>query len=164
MTATITKRADELKPGDVIQRAAGEVWRVLELDCASLCMEVTVWRMIPGEMGRMFHYDADNAQEFTVESPTLSPAQQHAEELRDTLRNLVDALDNGVRYHAPAVQLMKNAEALLAKIDPPAPPTLEEALKMLDEMAEAHESGDAAHCRKLSRDLLDRARRAGVLK
>lgn len=164
MSTTIQKRADELKPGDVIEVADKGACSVLYFARREHALDdefqISFGRHATGSV---FTAQVNPACIFyTVRSLDLTPAQQHAEELRDTLRNLVDALDNGVMYHAHASQPMKDAEALLAKIDPPVPPTLEETLAALDlAVSDANvKHPDIAP----GLAILDRARRSGLLK
>lgn len=169
--STIQKRADELKPGDVFEFDERRI--VLAAMAHDGCIavihaQIGIYPKSHGEYDSMVEEGRWNpSAQFAVESPDLTPAQQHAEELADTLRKLVDSLDNGVMYHAHAAQPMKDAHALLDKIKPPEPPTLEEALKALETLHASTHPGSEPHwsydTEASVRALLDRARRAGKL-
>jgi hypothetical protein len=66
-------------------------------------------------------------------------------------------IDSGADYPLPL-------PALVERLNPPEPPTLEEALRALNAVAEAQEQGMQAYSRKQARELVDRARRTGLLK
>lgn len=95
-----------------------------------------------------------------VEVPGLTPAQMHAEEMLGLLRTI----------KAMPGPWADQQRELLAKIDPPAAPTLAEALAALATLADGAQRVDAgdwqkaeADARVQARALLDRAKRAGVL-
>lgn len=93
----------------------------------------------------------------------LTPAQQHAEALVDLLRELAD---RGSAGHVDHNSLCGRARKLFDKIDPPQPPTLDEALRLLASWPSAHRTplppGDEP-LTLTTEKLLDRARRSGVL-
>lgn len=154
MTTTITKRADELKPGDITNFGTG---RYIVL---SLGLKPGVVYMAPLETdkGTLMWREFESSSAMKVEAPSLTPAQQHAEELLGIARRAYDGLPEQAPWKA-------EIGMVLAKIDPPAPPTLEEALAILSDL-ERH-----AQPRELHFDspilermfaILDRARRAGL--
>lgn len=91
-----------------------------------------------------------------VEVPDLTPAQLHADELREALWMAANKLRE---YGLDDREL----RALLDRIDPPKPPTLAEALQLLAQVRDPEAvDGDTPWPRRAD-DLLERARRAGVL-
>lgn len=87
----------------------------------------------------------------------LTPAQQHADEMLALVRRFLAA-------KAPSEQeWLRNNDGrdLLDKIDPPQPPTLDETLAQLLAVQHAQRPSDEMH---RVAELLDRARRSGVLK
>lgn len=90
-----------------------------------------------------------------VEARDLTPAQQHADALVDMLRAMLTV--GAIANVAPDVR------ALLDKIDPPKPPTLEEALALLAETRDELNPLSQGHGARVGA-LIERARRAGVLK
>lgn len=159
---TITKRADELKPGDILPPNMAYTRRVVcsvspsEVTCDGIAVKVY------GERGALDTFSFAPEQEVEVESPALTPAQQHAEELRVLLAWMVDFAGRYAAHEIGAnMQKFERINTLLAKIDPPAPPTLEEALTLL---AEDHDGMPVTGFEKRVAALLDRARRAGVFK
>lgn len=150
---TIQKRGHELKLGDVVVTPSSRLV-VTQIEPDSFVWVVKCGEPYVPQQNIRFQDPVE------VEAPALTPAQEHAEELRDALRNLVDSLDNGVRFHAHAVQPMKDAETLLAKIDPPKAPTLDEALQLLEVVR--GECGLGVNYGGKVDALLDRARRAQV--
>lgn len=171
MNSTITKRADELKRGDLITNFFGAT----TLRCPAVvvhdysCGTVRLHDAI-GSVGTiMLGYDS--TVEVEVEAPALSPAQQHAERMIPYLRDYKMLCEHDARMsdekkmpEARAVLERRARELaeILEAIDPPAPPTLEEAL---DALQAAHDYLDVrgmGHTKVES--ILDRAKRAGVLK
>lgn len=157
---TVQKRADELKPGDVVVNFAGSA----SLVCPAICIRGL-------EMGvtKFFAGSGDHAAIFLgyatvveVEAPDLTPAQQHAEELAGLVLVAHDTFVNWSSMNASAFQKARMefeaaAKPIMDAIKPPEPPTLEEALSALDSI-------DPDHMPSSSLKVLDRARRAGVLK
>ena len=171
---TIQKRADELRPGDVIviKAPGGTVAPAVDQRLAVLytfssaaiqggdlitvhAVDLGGAQYMPGiliQAPRAFSAD----QLLYVESPDLTPAQQHAEELAEALRVMMDCHDSGAElyhdYHAKYT-------TLLDKIKPPEPPTLAEALELVRKV---HDTTPCGHKPELAA-MLDRARRAGML-
>jgi hypothetical protein len=88
----------------------------------------------------------------------LTPAQQHADELRGLVR-AVAAIPSGHR------NLVDEARRMLDKIDPPQPVTLDEALGMLRDIREVIDPpGLGVTTGQILDDMLKRARRTGALK
>ncbi len=90
-----------------------------------------------------------------VESPTLTPAQQHAEEMLDLLRRVM------VRVEDPRKLIPQQIRELLDRIEPPEPPSAAELASALDRAIAAIERSDLPAG---VADVLARARATGVLK
>lgn len=149
----IQKRADELKRGDVV--------------LASNIYVIIGKREPAGDHVAYKAYNADDDSDDTfvcypyiavsVESPDLTPAQQHAEELVEALENLA--------VGKTTIAQMAAARVLLDKIKPPEPPTLVEALEAIISLQPLLIKTEPDDSRlKPVQALLDRARRAGILK
>lgn len=153
---TIQKRADEIKRGDIIVdflRAADV--RVPAVVLGDYCNgSVKIFDAADTISRVMIGYEST----VTVDAPSLNPAQLHAEELAD----LAKAVAN---YSHSISVLREEACALLDKIKPPEPPTLEEALTALDNMIAmlADELPDDDDDILNAISIRDRARRAGVM-
>lgn len=153
--AIIQKRADELKPGDVLIAHHGR-HSVLALTEDAGIVEVTTCEL------RKYGDEACLRERTTrecdvtvyVEAPDLTPAQQHAEDLADAL----DWLLNDERSSDQALynEQVPKFRALLDKIKPPEPPTLRDLAYALDSI-------DPDHMPPSALAALDRARRAGVI-
>lgn len=157
----IQKRADELKPGDVVvterERQKAVVLRApvpaahtyegrKRLDVLAFALD--------SEVTGHTSFFADGMAD--VESLDLTQAQLHAEELAKYARGYFSAVDAG---YLPAFSKDEYSEfrALLDAIKPPEPPTLAEALNaLLRAKADGRATPDID-------DILDRARRAKVL-
>lgn len=158
---TIKKRADELQPGDIITSPDGALRRAVvavELgpQMGALARIATV-RL--EEMPPQMRVDENYKTELLpveVREAALTPAQQHAEELVEFVRAVM-GLSVG--------DTERNARALLDKIDPPAPPTLAEALALLAEIEQDQWTGAGSRHKLMqqARAYLERARRAGLL-
>lgn len=160
--ATIQKRADELKPGDVLPVKDGSVVLVGVRYVSADCVELMGCVM----SGDRMNVETRNQREFTntriaVEVPDLTPAQQHAEELLELAKN-VSAAAAGI--NPPTGSFAHIATALVSKIEPPEPPTLEEALTLLSGVTECRLDGHLGTKHNAALDLLYRARKAGVFK
>lgn len=148
------KKAEDLKPGDVIPGNEAYGPRVVFSAGPSSTYPLMVAVRFFGLWANAIdEITAAKRAEFEVESPALSPAQQHAEEMVDIMRTIVQ------RDFSPSV-LIRDSEALLARIDPPKPPSVEELLAALAKLAQGHSVERA----KVANGLLDRARAAGQLK
>lgn len=158
---TIQKRADELKPGDIIDFGIGRYvllrgnskGKTLEgehyADFAAVALDVPMAVIKPVVL----------TGEYKTEVPALTPAQEHAEEMAELLRRIM------IRVDDPMKLIPQEIAALLAKIDPPKAPTLEEALKALSSLRDIN-SVDVATYEKIcaqADSILDRARRTQVL-
>lgn len=151
------KKAVDLKPGDVVPENSSYYARV-------------VCSVGPSESGdgyvavRFYNVKyqtcdvmAERAgSEFEVESPTLSPAQQHAEELLAFVRTVEGSFLHEIEKRRAEASL------LLARIDPPKPPSVEEAAELLSEAILATRDGFEPLDRRISQ-FLERARAAGYL-
>lgn len=168
------KKAEDLKPGDVVlaHNDDGEVSAryvvVAKRRTDDYDFVITKVRIGKPELDQTFkrvHPPEDVFEVEAVESPTLSPAQQHAEELHEALAEClgITGCKPGVSfdYYEKATQ---SARALLARIDPPKPPTLEEALDALDAILNASCEELDITANKQAQTILDRARRSGILK
>lgn len=159
--ATITKRIGDLRAGDVILRPDGNRISIVQLGSVTIDggeARIEVHAVVLTYKRPPVVTTFTLAGEVQVEAPALTPAQQHAEEMVELLRRIMARVDD------PRKLIPQEIKMLLEKIDPPAPPTLEEALRLI---AALRNSGDDAAGLKLDRDaaaMLDRARRAGVLK
>lgn len=161
---TITKRADEIKPGDVLVMAEQPTLgtpipraRHVVLHADSLGRDIVALTCaILGDpdarpLVQKYVYD----RQIDVEAPDLTLAQVHAE-------RLLDLLDKWTS-EGTTVEALREARDLVAELRPPVPPTLAETLAMLERFGQKKygvKPGDAAAVDAL----LDRARRAGVLK
>lgn len=154
MTNTITKRADELKPGDILP--ANEAWvRRVIVSVKPLSRAGDGWlaiRWAGQDSGALETLDFAPSSTFEVESTALSSAQQHAEELLALVRKTAESTPRAYR---------EEMDALLAKIDPPAPPTLEEALYLLKK-ARSRLQCDPGFGPQDIDAILDRARRSDI--
>lgn len=170
MTSTITKRADELKPGDVIVGDGTSFGNRIVVD-AFPAIDPHDDRIVVDAFSMtrrcMDQYWLEPGTHAPVESPALTPAQQHAEELLELVRDAENMLVNWQDITSSQFQQGRHewataAKPLLAKIDLPAPPTLEEALQALayvqEQLAADHDALDCVDT------VLDRARRTGMLK
>lgn len=153
--AIIQKRADELKRGDML--ADGRIVTNMKGMGAFVVVHCI------GERETSIYCDEyDKSRQIDVESPDLTPAQQHAEELAKRLWAIVDDSDQGNFID------LNGARALLDKIKPPEPPTLAEALDVVLALTRAaREQGtvEAGMHEPISNGatLLDRARRAKLI-
>lgn len=161
------KKAEDLKPGDVVAAGASYKRAVVLKRIDSDGIDV---RYVLGVLDedRSIRRWFPLAEEVEVESPTLSPAQQHAEELHIYAKELHSILYGEQvgrgRHHR------ENLEELLARTIPPKPPTLEEALELVscllldrgvtDKIRDMPEYKSPVTRAKA---LLDRARAAGYL-
>lgn len=155
MRKTITKRADELKPGDVLVLPTRNI--VFRVDAEIGVLRVQVWDI---EQDTTNNRWLQRSEVVEVEAPALTPAQQHAEELLELVCDAENLLVNwqditSSQFDQGRKEWADAAKPLLAKIDPPAPPTLEEALALLARIWEAG-NGEGLDA------ILDRARRSGV--
>jgi len=176
---TIQKRADELKPGDVVffdgRRAAFQY--VSSAQPGALMSAEHRLHMFAG-LGS--HFDSqpgiDRIQRWMppampvdVEAPALTPAQEHAEELlryfRDYLALCQFDFERLPDEHNRSVlgKRISELSALLAKIDPPKAPTYEETLAALDALLTGSMSSPEHPDMMAAQNIVDRARRAGVM-
>lgn len=164
----IQKRADELRPGDDVALLMGG-----PMSAPNLKERLVMLRFNGADLGndgiafgRLAHagrapltdiryFRPDDS--VNVEAPDeLTPAQQHADELREMLWRAA----NFMRGRASFTEIEAEARALLERIEPPAPPTLEEALAALTNLLQpAIGPAQLEH----ARDILSRARKAGVI-
>lgn len=158
---TIQKRADELKPGDVF--TWGGV-RVVALRVEARDNEIVICTArLPdpayaGGAPSQVSYPRTCVMQVETNAPDLTPAQQHADELAEALLE--------VRTEVPVLGMLRRQriDALLDKIKPPEPPTLEEALYALQLVTEQSNIPGLSGQEQVAADVLDRARRAGLLK
>lgn len=170
MTRLIQKRADELKPGDIFAGCQAPTPRrhvVLRVEGATAG---GAWRVWLGAFDTPCHdaaYDSATLSRdlvLMVEAPDeLTPAQEKSDLLVNAIVQILDIVehpqpgDDGRRAKAWA----KPARALIDWVTPkpPKPPTLEEALALLEVAARSDGGGVPG-----LDDFLDRARAAGVMK
>lgn len=146
MTTTITKRADELKPGDVISRFDRPTSVVIQ---GAAPVHVGEVKFLAYDIGarEIITVEVGCSADYAVEAPTLTPAQQHAEELLRFVRKIAAS---------DYAQADEEASEVLAKIDPPQPPTLEEVIKALDSIEPDYMPASA-------KQVLERYRRAKII-
>lgn len=153
----VQKRADELKRGDVLADGRVVVSKV------ERSQENNISAFMHGEgESRTFEYFMPGERIVDVESPDLTPAQQHAEELAEAGKLIANQLVKSF-YPAEMIVAIETMRALLDKIKPPEPPTLEEALASLA-VASGHLLNIPSAGYKKMVDVLERGRRSGVLK
>lgn len=111
-------------------------------------------------MGNFYPYksqqDMSAAKKTAQQAPALTPAQQHAEELLGIARRAYDGLPEQAPWKAEIGRV-------LAKIDPPAPPTLEEALQALATILDSTSPQKDYEAAKAAQQIVDRARRAKII-
>lgn len=124
-----------------------------ELELAYRALEVAAYPIMTGSA---LDLAMDNMRNVIAkcESPALTPAQEHAEELLKVARwaatIAADTQDQAL--------LRESAQELVARIDPPAPPSAEELARALDDvMNNGYNNVEVLN-------LLHRARSAGLLK
>lgn len=161
MSTTIQKRADELKPGDVMIYGDDRC-SVLQIVRDPVGAKVKLCALPEvGEVAELAPaWIRLNSAPIEVEAPALTPAQQHAEELAELLRTAVTVARQGA---SRVRQWVIDAEELLKTFEPPEPPTLEEALDALNAVA-GMPGAFACKEMEMADAVLDRARRAGLLK
>lgn len=157
---TIQKRADELKPGDVMIFGSVQYLVVSMGEQAGKCL--VHMAPIAEDGGTPMWLEFDQSRMLMIEAPAitsaLTPAQEHAEELLDVARRAAKLFE----AHNRASEFVDEVNGLLAKIDPPKAPTYEEALAALAQLLSATPSHAEAAIDN-GRAILDRARRAQVL-
>lgn len=161
MKTIIQKRADQLQPGDIIVKRdvgrmvvvqtaqSGETVMILAADVATgFSSSPAVW---PAHAT------------FDVESHELTSAQQHADELVELLWIAANQLRGG----SPNQQKVDyRIRAMLKRINPPQPPTMEEMIRAMEQLAEgaqhvADGTWDASTMQKMrdtAHDIIRRAR------
>jgi hypothetical protein len=170
----ITKRADELKPGDILA-VEGTNRRNVILKARDIGNGVRV--TFAGI--NLHHTEVESAtlvndREFNVEALDLTPAQERADLLVEVLR---DGVKSQMAYAPAGAKLptwVGNARDLLDEIDPPNPPTIEELLTALKDAAkwaninvDRLDLDDKSACDESEKNLgalLTRARKAGMIK
>ena len=152
------KRAEDLRRGDVITNLYGaHMMRcpavvINDYECGSVRLSDAA-----GGLGTiMIGY----AQDVEVESPTLTPAQQHAEEMLELLRRVL------ARVEDPRKLIPQQIRELLDRIEPPAPPTAEELAEALAALRGTAQPlfNVEKHVIDAADAVLQRARATGVLK
>ena len=160
--AIIQKRADELQPGDILLAGATCDRRIVLTGARST---------VHPDMWAVRWYDT---QLGAIETPVFRPEVLVPVEVPDQLvsavdlanlvgaaRMLIDLHDSGEAGNLLNIQQHESLTAIVERFRPPEPPTLAEALAQLQAVHDAKHPGD-----ELVRvyQLLERARRAGVLK
>lgn len=143
-----------LAPGDRIPPAVpGEPWFIVlcvaHLDPGPVGLQLGRLGELPAHLDRVATVSWAPMELVDVEAPGLTPAQEHADELLAMVRSVA----RGLAPHPDT------ARALVDKIAPP-PPTLEEALIVLDKLCNDGAVGPQLND---AEKLLHRARVAGVL-
>lgn len=169
----IQRRADQLEPGDILPDPRRVITCVASLPGVTSTIVVFTVSLEPGpEPQRAPPFAPPQAESFqqhqtvNVEVRDFTPVQVHAEELVALARLSVQ--------HSLTGPVKNAALAVLAKIDPPAPPTLEElagalagAAKYLNLNVDRLDADDRAAADQAEADataMLKRARAAGLLK
>ena len=149
---TITKRADQLQPGDIIVMN-GYRHRVV-IEATSYDTETSIhYASSPYAYGDLLNLvNDDNHRRFEVLT-RLSPAQELADEMHTILQMVVA---NKADWRAAA-------DALLDKLHPE-PPTAEELAAALSNLAERPVRERIEESFETAKALLNRARRAGMIK
>lgn len=130
---TITKNADQLQPGDIIPAIPGMRHRrvIVMVRTDGRCVMPLTCDL--GEPSKVPYLPSAPVEQYVssdkieVEAPDLTPAQQHAEELLQIVRNVADMPNAPVQA--------KMARLVIDKIDPPNPPTYEELLASVKSLA-----------------------------
>lgn len=145
----IQKRADELKPGDVLTNPSRDV--VLFAICEGSTLRIGTYDTEEQKTSTRYLHNNDMVD---VEAPELTHAQQHAEELYAVAERMVRTGNWG------CLELSQ----VVAKIKPPEPPTLAEALEALDALhKKAGRTGDAMKEFDSAWHVLERARCAKLI-
>lgn len=162
----ITKRADELKPGDILVTVDSRKV-VMHTETSDGFAQVICSTVALGPISMSTAHPVDTLLD--VEVPDLTPAQERAEELAELLRRAV----KWATTPRESSNWAAAARVLLDEIDPPKPPTLGEVLLALMDaeplinMDPEDAVGGPAHTSKVSdnaRDIIERARKAGLIK
>lgn len=169
MKTIIEKRADQLQPGDIIVKRDGArevVVRAVEKDGNVVIIAATLGTNFSSPPAV---WPADST--FDVEVYQLTPAQQHAEELLAAARKYLPELEDRINEYGGQAAADQHPEvialrALLAKLAPPPPPTMEEMINAMEQLAEgaqhvADGTWDASTMQKMrdtAHDIIRRAR------
>lgn len=159
MKTTISKRFDALNTGDIVMKesvrlAVAHVSKRGAVQCVSLSGPLVFTLDLPRPADGMVQVEVEQ------QPVPLTPAQQHADELVEMLWRCA----NMMRGSSVRLDVETEARALLDKIDPPQPPTLDEALGMLRDIREViNPPGLGVTTGQMLDAMLDRARRSGVL-
>lgn len=157
------KKAEDLKPGDIINYDCGSmvVVAIIQKRVSALVeVDALIVELNLGKKAKIEAMTISGINE--VESPALSPAQQHAGDFLMMMIRAVNILDG----HGVAPEFTQEARALLARIDPPKPPSVEELAEALGELRHvgAMPASEQKCAMQRIDSVLDRARAAGQLK
>lgn len=160
-----TKRADQLVPGDVIVvREPGTPGTDIQPTCYNLVMLCRLGPDLGNDGIRFGDTRPDARQHSTIrylrpgDEVELARANQEVSnvELDHLLTGACMLIDSG----APVSGILQD---VVGRLRPPAPPTLEEALALLAEARANQSVAGFADLFGRTDELLERARRAGVL-
>lgn len=164
------KRAEDLRPGDILAAVGPREPRAVILKIlgtrplapAAIGGVVVDALVAPLDDGPERRANWEFSNDVDVEAPALTLVQQHAEELLEMVRRL-----------ASGTHVQVDAQALLARIDPPQPVTVGEVLDALAAAAKYAnlnvdsldpEDREASYqAEQTAGAILKRARRAGQL-
>lgn len=161
-----------LRPGDIIKERSGMPRCIVERRLSAVagpdfCVSLEVLLVTSNGLKQGSIVNIHDEEIEVIELQELTPAQQHAEQLLRWARDYL-ALCQYDYEHARSSKDMtalepriKELSELLEKIDPPQPPTLLEALALVNEVAESGLVCDSDRARFGA--VIDRARRAGLL-
>jgi hypothetical protein len=160
----VKKKAEELKPGDLVVALPGFDQKVIPAFVASVRFDDDQLNAVVTFQGQNGIATWSRGLEVEVVVGLLTPAQQHAEELLTMVRRAANLLSD----HSFAPQLADDLRALLARIDPPKPPSAEELAEALAELVKYNEMNTmekiaAKPAEHTARAVLERARQAGYL-
>lgn len=172
----IEKKVCDLKPGDILPNVGNRPYVVLGTRATAVGLHtLMVAALGPCPIGhsieqRISEHLWHPESAVKVEVSDLTPAQQHADELAALLREAFDIGAAGTQRASDGFAIADlrarwrawepQVDALLKRIDPPQPPTLEEAIQVLVDVYAKSE--DARSVTAISA-LLDRARSHGLL-
>lgn len=153
---TVTKKAADVRRGDVILAINGtNVQTAIVLDVTRIAANVRV-RCWDCDDKRAVSQDLPAGADLRLEAEALTPAQEHADQLADLLRQAVQGRAGWI----------EPARVLLEEVSPQ-PPTARELAGALLIMGPALDPGrpaeDVAERAAKVRAMIERARRAGLL-
>lgn len=155
----ILRRADELKSGDILDSPRRVVLYAIPADPLAPTVSIRTMLLdtpVPTNAPPQPPETLERELEMSVVIPDLTPAQMHAAELFNLLRQSIE--------QEPPPGWKFAARALLDEIEPPAAPTYDELLDALGAvLADTSNDVPKTHGIRKADDLLKLARRAGIL-